>query len=150
MGNNGKKSYGVAQMEAATAKLLGIDPERPTEAVKGVAILLREASDAFELRYAKGLRITDEQGRPLAKDQARLAYLSIHYNTSTAFRNGWTGSLKDLPFATTVHIHNMRDGLLEANRVQAEIKGHAPLDLVLRERGTPEMAEHDEPVDRPA
>lgn len=95
MGLNGKASFGLAQMEGATAEALGIDPHDPKQALAGVARLLKEAGAWAK---AKGL-------------SNRKAALSVYYNLSTRARNEWDGdSIDTLPRPTQQHIHNVQDG----------------------------------------
>ncbi len=94
MGLNGKPSFGLAQMEEATAKSLGINPGDPREALVGVSRLLKEAA-----AWAK------------AKGADKKMALSVYYNLSTKARNAWDGvSADDLPVPTQNHIRNLRDG----------------------------------------
>ena len=94
MGLNGKPSFGLAQMEEATARALGINPSDPREALVGVSRLLKEAS-----AWAK------------ARGADKKMALSVYYNLSTKARNAWNGvSADDLPVPTQNHIKNLRDG----------------------------------------
>lgn len=102
MGLNGKPSFGLAQMELATAKSLGIDPNDKRSSLIGVAMLLKEAS-----AWAKAKGHADKK-----------AALSVYYNLSTKARNQWNGVTTDsLPQATQNHIRNLADGLAHATRL---------------------------------
>ena len=95
MGLNGKPSFGIAQMEEATAKSLGINPADQRDALLGVSRLLKEAS-----AWARARGHADK----------RMA-LSVYYNLSTKARNAWDGeSLHVLPVPTQNHVRNLRDG----------------------------------------
>ena len=105
MGLNGKPSVGLAQMEHATAKSLGIDPTDAKQSLVGAAMLLKEAA-----AWAKVRRHGDKS-----------AALSVYYNLSTKARNQWDGvSLDSLPQATQNHIRNAKDGLALAGRLGAK------------------------------
>lgn len=102
MGLNGKPSFGLAQMEEATAKSLGIDPADPRASLVGVAMLLKEASAWAKARGHEN----------------KSAALSIYYNLSSKARNSWDGvSLHDLPQPTQNHIKNMSDGMRLATQL---------------------------------
>lgn len=102
MGLNGKPSFGLAQMEAATARSLGIDPTDPKASLVGVAMLLKEASAWAK---AKG-------------HENKSAAISIYYNLSSKARNSWDGvTLDNLPQPTKNHIKNMSDGLKMATHL---------------------------------
>lgn len=95
MGLNGKASFGLAQMEDATAKALGIDPHDSRQALQGVARLLKEAA-----AWTRARGIEDKK-----------AAVSVYYNLSTKARNEWDGvSVENLPTPTKNHIRNLRDG----------------------------------------
>ena len=94
-GLNGKASFGLAQMERATAESLGIDPDDPKQALAGTAKLLKEAS-----AWARAKGVADKR-----------AALSVYYNLSTKARNEWDGvSIDTLPKPTQQHIQNVKDG----------------------------------------
>lgn len=104
---NGKTpSFGLAQLEANTAKGLGVkDPNDPLESAIAVAKLL---SDGYV--FAK-----KHPGVPL--DYA----LSLAYNTGTNTRNtlgalGSTLRLDQLPPATQIHVKNMAIGEAKMNQ----------------------------------
>lgn len=119
MGNNGKESYGIAQMEAATARALGINPHLESEATLGVARALKEAVYSYNGRAIGGLTITSEQGAVLPRENALKTYISVYYNTSTAFKSTWTGDYDTLYTPTKSHIKNLAYGLNEAKSVEA-------------------------------
>jgi hypothetical protein len=100
MGLNGRESHGLAQMEAETAKGLGItNPNDPSQAVLGAGMLLRDAT-----------LWTRAQGHEL-KDAA----LSVYYNLSTKARHAWDGkSVEDLPYPTRRHIEAVSQARVEA------------------------------------
>lgn len=99
IGLNGKASYGLAQMEEATAKSLGIDPNDPRQSIEGVAKLIKEAG-----AWARVKGIQDKR-----------TALSVYYNLSTKARNAWDGvSIDSLPVPTQHHITNMRLGHKQA------------------------------------
>lgn len=99
---NGKTpSFGLAQLEAATARSLGIaDPEDPRQAALGAAKLLSEGQ-----RFARANQHVDPA-----------IALSLNYNTSSALRrqlierHGASLSMADLPKPTQHHVQNMQFG----------------------------------------
>lgn len=95
MGRNGKVSRGLAQLEDATARSLGVDPHDPRQALSAVASLLKEAASWSR---AKGYAVGSGS-------------LSAYYNLSTKARNAWSGeSIKELPIETQRHFANFNDG----------------------------------------
>lgn len=104
MGRNGKVSRGLAQLEDATARSLGIaDANDPRQALEAVAQLLKEAAN---WRRAKGY----------GKDSGAL---SVYYNLSTKARNQWDGeSVETLPVETQRHIANTGQGRLFASHLE--------------------------------
>lgn len=118
MGLNKRPSFGLAQMEAATAKSLGIDPHNPRQALDGVAMLLKE-SDAWA--RAKGI-----QDRKLAA--------SVYYNLSTKARNAWDGrSIDGLPVPTKNHIQNRKAGYNNATVLSFKYEKFVKTQLVAAE-----------------
>lgn len=94
-GLNGKPSFGLAQLEKATAESLGVDPHDAKQAIVGVAKLIKEAS-----AWARARGVADKR-----------AAISVYYNLSTKARNAWDGETIDtLPTPTQNHIRNLRDG----------------------------------------
>lgn len=114
-GNNGKASYGLAQLEMATARALQIDdPADPLQAATATARLIRES-----VAWARVKRV-----------EAQEAVISVHYNLSTAARNAWDGKTIDtLPVETQRHVANFLAG-----RRDAEFFGRqrAQLDVALQ------------------
>lgn len=99
---NGKTpSYGLAQMEPNTARLLGVkDPNDPLQSALGVAKLVAEG-----MRFARSNGKVDEH-----------IAMSLAYNTSTSLRRslvtqyGSALRLEHLPQATQNHVKNMAYG----------------------------------------
>ena len=113
MGRNGVTSEGLAQLEPATARALGVrNANDPVEAVHAAAKLLKEAAQ-WSARRIAGLRL------PGAEHAARLREgISIYYNLSSAARQRWDGIRHpDLPVETQRHIRNVRQGALQAERL---------------------------------
>jgi hypothetical protein len=121
LGRNGVTSVGLAQLEPATARALGVrDANDPVEAVHAAAVLLKEAAQ-WSARRIAGLRLDR------AERAARLREgVSIYYNLSSASRERWNGvSHPELPFETQRHIENVRAGMRQAER----LAGGASLEL---------------------
>ncbi len=111
MGRNGRPSYGLAQLELPTAAALGIsDPSDPRQALHAASKLLKDAA-------AWGLRAN---GRPA---------ISVYYNLSTKARAEWSGKVADLPSETQIHIKNVADGRLIAERLERERKRYDSANL---------------------
>ena len=113
LGRNGVTSTGLAQLEPATARALGVrNANDPVEAVHAAATLLKEAAQ-WSARRIAGLRL---DGAPRA---ARLREgISIYYNLSSAARERWNGVRHpDLPVQTQRHIDNLREGARQAERL---------------------------------
>ncbi|GAB3649609.1 lytic transglycosylase domain-containing protein [Ramlibacter alkalitolerans] len=113
MGRNGVTSEGLAQLEPATARALGVrNVNDPVEAVHAAARLLKEAGQ-WSARRIDGLRLAG------AERAARLREgISIYYNLSSAARERWNGvSHPDLPVETQRHIENVRAGARQAERL---------------------------------
>jgi hypothetical protein len=113
LGRNGITSQGLAQLEPATARALGVrNSNDPVEAVHAAATLLKEAAQ-WSARRIAGLRLAG------AEHAARLREgVSIYYNLSTAARERWNGiTHPDLPLETQRHIQNVRAGALQAERL---------------------------------
>lgn len=96
--SNGKTpSFGLAQLEAETAKGLGItDAEDPAQSMRAIAHLL-----ALGAKFAKKYPQVDPE---IAQ--------SLHYNTGTRLRNelaarGENLTMGDLPLPTQAHVKNM-------------------------------------------
>lgn len=146
MGRNKKASYGIAQMEAATATALGIDPHDPRNAAVGVVNLIKEGVRAYQERRRQGLKIVDDYGEPLRTNDALSVYISVHYNTSTRFRNEWDGSTSTLLTPTKHHIKNVRYGLGEAALIEKQVKAQKAYDDILRQAGTPVLEDDAESI----
>jgi len=113
MGRNGVASQGLAQLEPATARALGVhDANDPVEAVHAAATLLKEAGQ-WSARRIAGLQLAG------AERAARLREgISIYYNLSSTARQRWNGiSHPDLPFETQRHIANVREGARQAEQI---------------------------------
>ena len=113
LGRNGVTSEGLAQLEPATARALGVrNANDPVEAVHAAAALLKEAAQ-WSARRIAGLRLAG------GEHAARLREgVSIYYNLSTAARERWNGvSHPDLPAETRRHIANVREGARQAERL---------------------------------
>jgi hypothetical protein len=139
MGRNGVTSEGLAQLEPATARALGVrDANDPVEAVHAAAKLLKEAAQ-WSARRIAGLRL------PGAERAARLREgISIYYNLSSAARQHWDGIRHPaLPMETQRHIRNVRQGALQAERLAGD--GASGLPAVL-----PVVEAKSAPVERAA
>jgi hypothetical protein len=113
LGRNGVTSEGLAQLEPATARALGVrNANDPVEAVHAAAKLLKEAGQWSAHRIA-GLRLAG------AERAARLREgISIYYNLSSEARARWNGvSHPNLPFETRRHIENVRAGARKAEQI---------------------------------
>lgn len=119
MGRNGVASHGLGQFEPATARAIGLrDPDDAVEAVHAAARLLREAATWSAQRIAR-LVLTPEQRAAKLREG-----VSIYYNLSTRARNGWSGlDTHRLPVETLRHIHNVRAGAQQADRLNARLGG---------------------------
>jgi hypothetical protein len=117
MGRNGVASHGLAQLEPATARALGVrNPNDPVEAVQAAARLLRDAA-AWSARRIAGLQLSATE-----RAQRLREGVSVYYNLSTRARERWTGRATDpLPVETLRHIRNVRAGAMEAQRL---LSGH--------------------------
>ena len=113
MGRNGVASQGLAQLEPATARALGVrDANDPVEAVHGAAKLLKEAA-GWSARRIAGLGLSG------AERAARLREgISVYYNLSTRARQHWNGMTHNLPLETRRHISNVRAGIAQAERLE--------------------------------
>ncbi len=113
MGRNGVASQGLAQLEPATARALGVrDANDPVEAVHAAAKLLKEAG-AWSARRIAGLRLS------ASEHAARLREgISVYYNLSSRARQHWNGMTYNLPLETQRHISNVRAGIAQAERLQ--------------------------------
>lgn len=112
MGLNGKVSRGLAQMEDATAKSLGIkNPNDPVDAAFGAAKLLKEAAGWSHNKISRlGLRGGD-------RHEALRDGISVYYNLSSKKRAEWDGTNNhQMPYATQRHIENVKDGAALASR----------------------------------
>jgi hypothetical protein len=116
MGRNGVASQGLAQLEPATARALGVrNANDPVEAVHAAAKLLREAG-AWSARRIAGLRLSE------AERAARLREgISVYYNLSSRARQRWNGLAHSLPLETRRHIFNFRAGMAQAERLQTGV-----------------------------
>jgi hypothetical protein len=112
MGRNGVASQGLAQLEPATARALGVrDANDAVEAVHGAAKLLKEAG-AWSARRIAGLGLSG------AEYAARLREgISVYYNLSSRARQRWNGLAHTLPVETRRHITNVRAGIEQAERL---------------------------------
>ena len=119
MGKNGVVSRGLAQFEPATARAVGLkDPDNAVEAVHAAARLLREAAVWSAQRIAR-LGLSPEQRAAKLREG-----ISIYYNLSTRARSSWSGqNTATLPVETLRHIHNVRQGALQAERLNARMGG---------------------------
>ncbi|RYF16987.1 MAG: hypothetical protein EOO30_09010 [Comamonadaceae bacterium] len=119
MGRNGVASHGLGQFEPATARAIGLrDPDNAVEAVHAAARLLREAATWSAQRIAR-LGLSPEQRAAKLREG-----VSIYYNLSTRARNGWSGlNTHRLPVETLRHIHNVRAGARQADRLNARLGG---------------------------
>ena len=111
IGRNGKASMGLAQLEAATAKSLNVDPHNTKQALGAVASLLKEAT---AWSRAKGH----------SKDSGGI---SVYYNLSTAARNRWNGDVLSLPIETQRHISNFKQSRFSAAMIERKILNHERL-----------------------
>ena len=113
MGRNGVASQGLAQLEPATARALGVhDANDPVEAVHAAAKLLKEAG-AWSARRIAGLGLSG------AEHAARLREgISVYYNLSSRARQRWNGLTHTLPVETRRHISNVRAGIEQAERLE--------------------------------
>lgn len=114
MGLNGKVSRGLAQMEDATAKALGInDPNDPVDAAFGAAKLLKEAA-AWSHSRIRNLGLTGQERKEALRDG-----ISVYYNLSSKKRAEWDGTNNhEMPYATQRHIENVKDGVALAHRYE--------------------------------
>lgn len=119
MGRNGVVSHGLGQFEPATARAIGLrDPDNAVEAVHAAARLLREAAVWSGQRVAQ-LGLTPEQRAAKLREG-----VSIYYNLSSRARNAWSGlNTHRLPVETQRHIHNVRAGARQADRLNARFGG---------------------------
>ena len=119
MGRNGVASHGLGQFEPATARAIGLrDPDNAVEAVHAAARLLREAAVWSAQRIAR-LGLTPEQRAAKLREG-----ISIYYNLSSRARSGWSGlNTHRLPVETQRHIHNVRAGARQADRLNARLGG---------------------------
>ncbi|MEJ8838021.1 lytic transglycosylase domain-containing protein [Ramlibacter sp. AN1133] len=113
LGRNGVTSQGLAQLEPATARALGVrNANDPVEAVHAAATLLREAGQ-WSARRIAGLRLDGAQRAARLREG-----ISIYYNLSSAARERWNGaSHPALPVETQRHIENVREGARQAERL---------------------------------
>ena len=119
MGKNGVASHGLAQFEPATARAVGLrDPNNPVEAVHAAARLLREAAVWSKQRIARLSLAPEQQAAKLREG------ISIYYNLSSRARATWSGfNTHALPVETQRHIHNVREGARQADRLNARLGG---------------------------
>jgi len=113
IGRNGVTSQGLAQLEPATARALGVrNANDPVEAVHAAATLLKEAGQ-WSARRIAGLRLgAGERAARLREG------ISIYYNLSSEARARWNGvSHPNLPLETRRHIENVRAGARQAERI---------------------------------
>lgn len=132
MGRNGVVSSGLAQMEPATAKGLGIeDPNDDVDAIFGAARLMHQAATWSHKRISR-------LSLPKSVEDERLREgVSIFYNTSSAQRRRWTGMNTDqMPTDTIHHISNTRMGKLLAQKAAEKITiaelSRSPIELHAR------------------
>ncbi|HET8748231.1 MAG TPA: lytic transglycosylase domain-containing protein [Ramlibacter sp.] len=113
MGRNGVVSQGLAQLEPATARALGVrNPNDPVEAVHAAATLLKEAGE-WSARRIAGLRLGGEERAARLREG-----ISIYYNLSSEARARWNGvSHPNLPVETQRHIANVRAGARQAEQL---------------------------------
>lgn len=119
IGKNGVASSGLAQLEPATAKSLGVaDANDPVEALNASAALLKEAAQWSRIK----VRNAGIKSGALFNEKMRDG-VSIYYNLSTKARNTWDGrSTAELPVETQRHISNTRQGTRIAARMERELK----------------------------
>jgi hypothetical protein len=113
LGRNGVTSQGLAQLEPATARALGVhNANDPVEAVHAAARLLKEAAQ-WSARRIAGLHLA------AGERAARLREgISVYYNLSSSARERWNGSdTAALPIETQRHIQNVRQGAQLAERL---------------------------------
>jgi hypothetical protein len=116
MGRNGVASQGLAQLEPATARALGVrDANDPVEAVQAAARLLREAG-AWSARRLAGLRLSEVDRAVRLREG-----ISVYYNLSSHARQRWNGLTHTLPLETRRHIFNVRAGIAQAERLQTGV-----------------------------
>lgn len=122
MGKNGVVSRGLAQFEPATAKAVGLrNPDDPVASVHAAARLLKEAAVWSSARIEK-LGLTAQQRAAKLREG-----VSVYYNLSTRGRAQWNGlNTHQLPVETQTHIRNVRTGVLEADRLSAQLGGARP------------------------
>lgn len=113
MGKNGVVSSGLAQFEPATARAVGLrNPADPVEAVHAAAVLLKEAA-RWSARKLEGLNLDSAQRAIKLREG-----VSVYYNLSSRGRQAWQGhNSQQLPIETRLHIRNVRDGALRAERL---------------------------------
>ena len=113
MGRNGVVSAGLAQLEPATAKALGVtDPHDPVQAIEATAELMKDGAIWARAKLS-GLRMNP----PLMAERLRHG-VSIFYNLSTRGRNRWDGTnYFDMPLETQLHIENTAHGARIAARM---------------------------------
>jgi len=136
LGRNGVTSEGLAQLEPATARALGVrNANDPVEAVHAAAALLKEAAQ-WSARRIAGLRLAG------AERAARLREgISIYYNLSTASRERWNGvSHPDLPLETQRHIENLREGARQAERLAGSGRLELPASLPAQSKAAVQRA----------
>lgn len=106
MGRNGRVSYGLAQLEMATAKQLSVaDPSDTMQSLVATARLIKEAT-----LWARSRNIENHD-----------VAISVYYNLSTKARNAWDGlSTSTLPVETQRHEANSQDGRRLADRLGAD------------------------------
>ena len=114
MGKNRVASHGIAQLEPATAKVLGItDPRDPIQAVHAAAHLLKEAGAWSRAKVAH----LPAQLRANAMRDG----LSVYYNLSSRARAAWNGeNTAELPVETQQHIRNARQGVKDAGYIETQ------------------------------
>jgi hypothetical protein len=119
MGRNGVVSRGLAQFEPATAKAVGLrDPNNPVQAVRAAARLLREAA-AWSAQRVAHLALSPAQRAAKLREG-----ISVYYNLSSRARAAWSGlNTSKLPIETLRHIHNVREGALQAEQLNARLGG---------------------------
>ena len=109
MGNNGKASRGLAQLEDATSARIGVtDAYDPLQALTASANLLIEGAD-----WSRRKKHPIHTG------------MSVYYNTRKSTREKWDGqTLTMLPIETQRHINNValskRDGLFLDRKFQQQ------------------------------
>jgi hypothetical protein len=135
---DGTPNLGIAQFEPATAKLLGMrDPQDPVESVHVAALHMKEAALWSQERIA-GLKLDAQQRAEKLREG-----VSIYYNLSSRGRAAWNGkNTRKLPRETQLHIQNARVGAMQADLLDARLRGAGDGESIITAGLTPNALSH--------